>query len=200
VDQIGLIRELSKEGNGLIKAFELAKLGVQPYRIRQLMENKILERVRHGYYRLVSDAEMLSEEALIAQLFPDGVISMYSALFYHGYSDRTPMAWDIAIDKNTSKARFKLDYPYVQPYYLEPHLLTFGVTIAEYPDCEMKIFDRDRMICECLKYEQKMDRETYHKAIQAYVADTTKNIANLLSYAEKRRVLRKAKDRIGVWL
>ena len=39
-----------------------------------------------------------------------------------------------------------------------------------------------------------------HKAIQGYVADPQKNIPQLLEYAEKRRILKKVKDRIGVWL
>ena len=45
-----------------------------------------------------------------------------------------------------------------------------------------------------------MDRESYNKAIQGYVADPKKNVSHLLEYAEKRRVQNKVKDRIGVWL
>ena len=64
---------------------------------------------------------------------------------------RTPLSWDIAIDRNTSKSRFKIDYPYVQPYYMTPEHLAYGITTAEYEDCQIKIFDRDRQICECIK-------------------------------------------------
>lgn len=63
-----------------------------------------------------------------------------------------------------------------------------------------EIFDRDRLICECLKYENKMDKETYKEEIQGYETDTGKSITKLLEYAQKRRILRKVKDRIGVWL
>lgn len=54
------------------------------------------------------------------------------------------------------------EYPYeayVQPCYMEPMLLSFGVTTAEYPCCELKIFDRDQLICECLKYEKNVQRD-----------------------------------------
>lgn len=142
----------------------------------------------------------LSEQALIAILYPDGVICMYSALFYYYYTDRTPLNWDIAVNKDVSKARFKIDYPYVQPYYIEPDSLTFGVTTADYGDCTMQIFDRDRLICECLKYESKMDKETFNKAIQAYINDPKKSVAKLLEYARKRRIYKRVKDMIGVWL
>jgi hypothetical protein len=39
------------------------------------------------------DGENPSEVRLINQLFPDGVLNMDTALFYHGCSDRTPSAW-----------------------------------------------------------------------------------------------------------
>ena len=125
---------------------------------------------------------------------------MYTALFYYRYSDRTPLEWNIAVDRDTSKSRFKLDYPFVQPYYMKKELMSFGVTTADYSDCTMQIFDRDRLICECIFYENKMDWETYNKAIQGYVADAKKSVPRLLEYAEKRRILKKVKDRIGVWL
>ena len=83
---------------------------------------------------------------------------------------------------------------------MKKELLTFGITTADYGDCTVQIFDRDRLICECIFYESKMDRETYSKAIQCYIADEKKNVSKLLEYAEKRRVLKKVKDRIGVWL
>lgn len=193
------IKKLADNKPSPMRTSELLDLGMKQHDIRRLVQEGVLERIKQGNYQLATDNQ-ISEVAQIARLFPDGILCMYTALFYYGYSNRTPLQWDIAVDKNTSKSRFRLDYPYVQPYYLEPHLLEFGVTQAEYPDCTMKIFNRDRLVCECIKYESKMDRETYNKAIQAYVADPKKNVAKLLEYAEKRRLLKKVKDRIGVWL
>ena len=83
---------------------------------------------------------------------------------------------------------------------MKKEYLSFGVTIADYGDCTMKIFDRDRLICECIFYENKMDREAYTRAIQGYIADPKKSVTRLLEYAEKRRILKKVKDRIGIWL
>jgi hypothetical protein len=125
---------------------------------------------------------------------------MYTALFYYQYSNRTPLAWDIAVNKDASKARFNLDYPCLQPYYLEAAQLDYGVTMANYEDCELRIFDRDRLIVECMRYETKMDRETFNKAVQSYIGDSKKSILKLLEYAKQRRILKKVKDRIGIWL
>jgi hypothetical protein len=198
--QIEKIKELAETSGEIFRTADLSALGTTPYQIRKLVEEHVIERIKPGYYCLYSAQESMSEAKQIAQLFPDGVLCMYTALFYYRYSDRTSLEWDIAVDKDTSKSRFKLDYPYVQPYYMKPELLKFGVTEAEYNDCKLQIFDRDRLISECIFYENKMDRESYNKAIQGYVADPEKNISRLLEYAAKRRVLKKVRDRIGVWL
>ena len=184
----------------LIKTSELNGLSIYSKEILELVESGYIERVKQGYYRIVEHTEDHSEAKLISQLYPDGIICMVSALFYYGYSDRTPINWDIAIDRNVSKARFNIDYPYVKPYYIDKAHLEYGVTEGQYEDCVLKIFDRDRLICECIKHENKMDREIYNKAIINYINDSGKNVANLLDYAKKRNIHKKVRERIGVWL
>ena len=184
----------------LLRTSDLNKISIYSKEILELVENGYIERVKQGYYRIVEHTEDHSEAKLISQLYPDGVICMVSALFYYGYSDRTPINWDIAIDRNVSKARFNIDYPYVKPYYIDKAHLEYGVTEGQYEDCVLKIFDRDRLICECIKHENKMDREIYNKAIINYINDPAKNVTNLLEYAKKRNIHKKVRERIGVWL
>ena len=184
----------------LIRTSELNGLSIYSKEILELVESGYIERVKQGYYRIVEHTEEHSEAKLISQLYPDGIICMVSALFYYGYSDRTPINWDIAIDRNVSKARFNIDYPYIKPYYIDKAHLEYGVTEGQYDDCVLKIFDRDRLICECIKHENKMDREIYNKAIINYINDSKKNVTNLLEYAKKRNIHKKVRDRIGVWL
>ena len=56
------------------------------------------------------------------------------------------------------------------------------------------------MICDCLRYRNKMDKEIFNKAIQGYISDTSKSIPRLMEYAAPLRVKKIAKDLIGVWL
>jgi hypothetical protein len=191
---------VSETNGGIIRTSDLQSLKIDNRLLHKWMEDGKIEKLKQGYYRLSDYAENMSEAALIARLFPDGVICMYTALFYYRYSNRTPLAWDIAVNKDVSKARFNLDYPYLQPYYLEAVQLDYGVTAAKYEDCELRIFDQDRLIVECIRYETKMDRETFNKAIQSYIRDSEKSIVKLLEYAKRRRILKKVKDRIGIWL
>ena len=167
--------------------------------IQQLIDKSIIEKVKRGYYHWI-DALNGSETVIINRLFPDAVLCMETALFYYGYSDRSPAEWNIAISKNAFRQRVKIDYPFIKAYRIEPELLTIGETVGEIDFVKVRIYDRDRTICDVLRNMNKMDKEIFNKAIQSYVNDSKKNIPNLMEYAKKLRVKKRVKDLIGVWL
>lgn len=196
-----LLDEIKKridENGGIIKTSQITELGVDYRRVLAWVEDGTLERVKSGYYSL--NYRSKSEEEIIAGLFPDGVLCLDSALYYHKYIDRKPYEWHIAVDKNTSKSRFKMDYPIIQPYYAEEDVLKLGVINIPFAESTMNIYDKDRMICDCLKFEEKLDREVFKRAILSYIGDNSKDIATLLEYAKVRKVRKKVQNIIGVWL
>lgn len=158
-----------------------------------------MEKIKTGYYRSLEVGP--SEVSMVARLFPEAILWGGTALFYYGYSDRTPMEWEVIVSKNVSPSRFEINYPYIKPFFVRTEELSFGVTTMEIEGVSMNILDRDRLICESLKNEADMDRETFNKAIQAYLEDPKKNIRNLIDYAERRRVTKRVHDVLGgVWL
>jgi predicted solute-binding protein len=110
------------------------------------------------------------------------------------------MEWNIAVSRGISKSRFILSYPFIKPYYIDDKYINIGVAECVIEGVRIKIYDRDRAICDCLKYKNKMDSEMFAKAIQAYVNDPKKKIKNLSSYAQQLRVYKKAQELVGVWL
>ncbi len=190
--------ECIDENGGIAKKEQLAALGIDYRRILDFVENKDIIRIKNGYYSY--GIERFSEEALVSKLFSDAVLCMESALYAYGYISRKPFGFHLAVDKNTSKSRFKMDYPKVIPYYTEPEVLKIGTTTIEYENCQFYIYDKDRLICDCLKYESKMDRGDFKEAIQSYIKDEDKDISALMEYARERKVLKKVQSLIGVWL
>ena len=186
------------ENGGIAKKEQLAALGIDYRRVLDFVENKDVIRIKNGYYTY--GIERFSEEALVAKLFPDGILCMESALYAYGYISHKPFGFHVAIDKNTSKSRFKMDYPKVIPYYTEPEVLKIGVTTIDYEGCEFQIYDKDRLICDILKYESKMNREDFKEAIQSYIKDEDKDISALMEYARERKVVKRVQSLIGVWL
>ncbi len=167
--------------------------------IQRMLEAGVIEKVKWGYYHWV-EGYGNSEVTLINRLFPDAVLCMETALFYYGYSDRNPAEWNITIDKNTSRNRTNIDYPFIKAYRVEPALVTLGETTGKIDFVDVRIYDRDRTICDVLRNMNKMDKEIFNKAIQGYVKDPKKNIPNLMKYAKVLRIQKRVKEMIGVWL
>ena len=192
------VYDLVEQHGGIIKKDALVKSGVDYRKILRFVEEGKLVRVKSGYY--TDRMERFSEEALIAGLFPDARLCMESALYAYGYISLKPYGWHLAVDKNTSKSRFKLDYPKVIPYYTEPEALEIGAATIQLGDNSFGIYSKERMICDCLKYEDKLERPVFQAAIQAYIRDPDKDVSALLEYAQQRRVRKKVQSMIGVWL
>ncbi len=192
------VKKCIDENGGIAKKEHLESIDIDYRRILDFVENQDIIRIKNGYYTYAIDR--FSEEELVAKLFPDAVLCMESALYAYGYISRRPLGFCIAVDKNTSKSRFKLDYPKVIPYYTEPEVLKIGVSSILYEGSTFQVYDKDRLICDCLKYESKMDRQDFKEAVQSYIKDDEKDISALMEYARERKVLKRVQNLIGVWL
>jgi predicted transcriptional regulator of viral defense system len=193
------IRNIFKQHNYVMRTAELRTSKIYYEDIQRLLNDGIIEKIKQGYYHLI-DENNISEVNIINRLFSDAVLCMNTALFYYRYSDRTPAEWHLAVDKDISKYRVKIDYPFIKTYFFEAKFLNLGVIEGKIDQNAVRIYDRDRTICDCLRYMSKMDKEIFNKAIQGYVKDPQKNIPNLMQYAKPLRVQKKVKDLIGVWL
>ena len=192
------VKEFIEKNGGIVKKCQLNELGIDYRRILDFVEKGDLVRLKNGYYTVrISD---FPEEELIAKLFPDCVLTLESALYAYKYIEKKPFGWRLAVDKNTSKSRFKMDYPKVIPMYAEPETLTMGVKEVAFGNDKMLIFEKERLICDCLKYEDKMEHEIFKEGLLSYIKDPKKDVAKLMKYAKERKVVKKVQNMIGVWL
>lgn len=192
-----ILQCIEKHG-GIVKKEQLVEAGIDYRFVLSLVESGDLVRIKNGYY--TDRIDRFSEEALVAELFPDALLCMESALYAYGYIKQKPFGWRLAVDKNTSKSRFKMDYPKIVPYYTEPEVLERGKISIEWMGQNFLIYDKERLICDCLKYESKMDRQDFKEALQSYIKDEEKDISALMEYARERKVVKKVQSLIGVWL
>lgn len=185
--------------NGIMKSKEIIENKIYNRFLKKLIDEGYVEKIKFGYYQW-QDERAFSEATIIARLFPDAVICMESALQYYGYTERTPSAWCLAVDKHSTKSRFNIDYPNVKPHYIPEEQMMLGAELVNIEETELKIFNRERVICDCLRQENKMDVEVFNKAIQAYIKDPKKNVPRLMEYAKILRTENKVRKMIGVWL
>jgi len=193
------VRILFKENNGVLKAASLYTFGVTRNEMSEMLKSEKIIRVKKGYYQ-VNEFNPANDVALITQLFPEAILCRETALFYYGYSDRTPSKWNISVARSFSKSRLKITYPFIKTYFVEERFLKIGVGVGEISGVKVLIYDREKTICDCIRHRNKMDSEMFAKVIQSYLADISKNIVNLSIYSKQLNISKKTQELIGIWL
>ena len=196
---INVARKTFSKHDNIMTTAQLDSSRIYYADIQKLLNEGFIEKIKRGYYLWV-ETDGQQEVKVINRLFPDAVLCMETALFYYQYSDRNPAEWNITIDKNVSRSRTNIDYPFVKAFRVEPDLVSLGETKGSINFVDVRIYDRDRTICDVLRNMNKMDKEIFNKAIQGYVKDPKKNIPNLMEYAKVLRMQKRVKELIGVWL
>lgn len=192
-------KKIFDEYNGVLKTSEFQAAGYHHGILKELVNQGIIVKIKRGYYEWQKD-EYVSDVTIITRLFPDAVIYLNSALFIYGYIDRTPNQWHLAVVRGSARPRFNIDYPKIKPYYIDKKYINIGKTKDTYERQEINIFDRDRTICDIIRYSNKIDKELINQAVKNYVNDSKKNTSNLMKYAKKMRAEKKVKTMVGMWL
>lgn len=187
------------EQNGIAKTAEFLSAGITKTDLARLCSDGLLERVRHGFYRLAENHN-LSEERLLTALIPEGIVCVESALFYYGYSDFSPREWSVAVPRTVSRTKIKTEVLNLHVYFIPQETYETGKTAANINGVLLPIYDRERTICDCFKYRTKLDNETFNKAVHAYVADDLKNLGNLSKYAKEMGLYKRVNELMEVLL
>lgn len=184
----------------IAKRSDLLKAGLREQDVHLLYKQGYIERVRYGYYKLTA-ADTPKEEYILAGLIKQGIVCVESALFYYRYSDFAPREWTIAVPYSFSRTVkvIQEEVP-VKAYYVQNDVYHLGETTGIFNGVTLPVYDRERTICDCFKYRTKLDNEIFNKAVNAYVVDTKKNLANLSKYAKEMGVYTKMMNVMEVLL
>ena len=199
MDKYGEIKEIFKSHDGIVRTSDITERGIHNTWLNKLVDQGVVSKIRRGVYEWIASGAQ-EDAKILKRLFPDAIVCMNSALFVHGYTDRTPDAWHLAFDRNINKKRLQVNYPPIIPYYVRPHILEIGMIHEAVNGTILRIYDRERTICDLLRHSTKIDHEILNKAIQSYLKDDQKDIGNLVQYARVLRVNVKVQHWIGVWL
>ena len=184
---------------GIAKTADFAAVGMKNYEVAVLCKEGFIERIRRGFYQLPHSTQ-ITEEQLIRELLPQGIVCVESALFHYGYSDFAPREWSVAVPRTAFRAIKQMEEFPIKAYYIQKDFLQIGRSTDNFNGVELAVYDRERTICDCFKYRTKLDSEIFNKAVNTYVTDKNKNLANLSKYAKEMKLYTKVMNVMEVLL
>ena len=194
-----IAKKVLENKGGIAKTADFTAEGMKNYDVAVLCKKGFIERIRRGVYQF-PQSNQITEEQLIRELLPQGIVCVESALFHYGYSDFAPREWSVAVPRTASRSVNRIEEFPIKAYYIQKQLFQIGKITDDFNGVALAVYDRERTICDCFKYRTKLDSETFNKAVKAYSADKNKNLANLSKYAKEMKLYAKVMNVMEVLL
>ncbi len=111
---------------------------------------------------------------------------MYSAWHHYGMTMQIPDSYYVAIRR---KRRVSLPETIdITLVYQKDELLDIGRTKAIIDGIEVAIYDRERCLCDAIKYRNKIGIGVMAEILNSYLSYSKKNLSLLAQYAKQLRV------------
>lgn len=181
MDEENILDKLLEEQNGYIRLIDAQNEGVSKYTVMEYVRKNEMEKLAPGVY-ISSDA--WEDRLYLLQLRNRKIVfSHESALYMHNLSDREPFSPVITVGRGYNAKHLKDKGVVV--HTVRPEWLELGLTHAQtFTGNTVRIYDRERCICDIIKNKNKMDIQVFQMALTSYFTDGDKNIHNLMKYSE----------------
>ena len=176
-----ILDKLLEEKNGYIRLVDALNEGVSKYMVLNYIRRNEMEKVAPGVY-ISSDA--WEDKLYLLQLRNRKIIfSHESALYIHNLSDREPFSPVITVGRGYNAKHLKDKSVVV--HTVRPEWLELGLTQGQtFTGNTVRIYDKERCICDIIKNKNNMDIQVFQTALTTYFSDSEKNIHNLMKYAD----------------
>ena len=132
----------------------------------------------------ILSGELPDEYALLQLRSKYAVFSYGTALYLWGLSDRVPHIYDITLPRGTNINFLKKDIPNLRCHYVQQEIYELGITEVRSPQGAMvKVYDRERCICDLIRDKDHMDMQLFTRAIKDYFKSKPNN-RKLLKYSK----------------
>jgi predicted transcriptional regulator of viral defense system len=185
-----------KKHGGYALMKELKAASFQTRDIAHLLKGGTIIKVKPGLYRLAnlgnmvmplpkikSSGSTVSQEMIdVCRAVPHGVICLASALAFYDLTTFNPSEIYVAIP-NAAKVP-RIDFPPLRVFYFRERLYKPGIERIEVPNCTIKIYNKEKTICDMFRYRNKYGEDLALEGLKNYLSRKEANINKLRKYAE----------------
>lgn len=192
---IEIILELIKFNGGYVTSKQITDLGIHRMYLNIMLEKNMIEKVTRGVYIEKSN---IDDCYYTLQLrYPKIIFSQFTALYFHGLTEVYPSKMDIAVDYNYHVAELDKNCSVTK---CKKEIQELGLAEVQTPCGHIvKAYDKERCICDIIKYKNKLDIEQVKKSVKMYIKDDKKDINKLSNYSKKMGINQEVMDFVGMF-
>lgn len=176
------IKKIAENNDGIVTTKQIEDAGLRRMVIKPYVEDGSLIRESQGIYSLASN---VVDEFKLIQLRSEKIVFSYgTALYIQGMSDRAPHFFDVSVPQGYNCSRIKKTFPDLRFHYVSKELWPLGIENVMSPmGAEVKVYDKERCICDLIRNKKNIDMQLYTHTIKAYFKSGSE-IRKILKYAK----------------
>lgn len=178
----GRIDRYLMENAGVIQTADFQRAGLHNKYISALIDEGRLVRVKPGLY-IASDMQTASGYFEIQLAIPAAVICLGSALTFYDLSTYEPPSVHVAVPRG-NRIR-PPEFPPIKRFTYGARRYNLGVVQEELEGKTFKIYDREKTICDVIRFRRTLGQDVVNEAIRNYLTGRNTNVAGLLKHARE---------------
>ncbi len=131
------------------------------YQIRKAVHTGEIFQIEKGVY---ASTPTVSTLAIITAKYPKAIITMESAFYFHGLTDVIPDTYCIATSESSRVLRDKR----IKQFFIRDDIFNLGVIKMKQQDITFKIYNKERMLIELLRFKNKLPFDYYKEILTNY--------------------------------
>lgn len=192
------IKSIVETNSGYVTRKDIDRNSIPSIYLTRYVKKYELKQIVRGFY---AKEEWMVDPYLVFQYtYPRFIYSYNSAVFLHGLSDILPNYLEVTGPFNyrpMSKAKNDIIT------HTDTVNETYNLGIIEIVTTLgniVKVYDKEKTICDLIKNKDKIEFETYVKALNNYARSKDKNINKLMDYARIMKIENKVRSQMEVIL
>jgi len=182
---------------GPLRSKDLEGFGMSRVALMRLVEQGKLERLGRGLYGLKGMAYDENQQLLeVCQQVPKGVVSLLSALQYHGLTTEAPRAIWLAVPEGSRQP--SLTYPPIKVCRYSATSHAAGVQEMKVTGGIIRVYAPAKTVADCFKYRNKIGKDVALVALKDCWNQKLATMNELTQYARICRVLNVMKPHLEI--
>lgn len=169
---------------GIIRTIDFQRAGLHNSYLSALTEEGRIVQIKPGLY-IASEAQSASGFFEVQLALPNAVVCLASALAYYELSTYEPPAVHVAILRGDGTR--PPAFPPTRRFSFGRKRHNLGVVTVEVEGRGIKIYDREKAICDAIRFRRTLGQDVVNEAIRTYLQGVNTNVDRVIEYS---RILR----------
>lgn len=187
------IKQIMNTNNGMLSTRMIEPLNISRQYLSIMENNNDIEKVSRGIY--LSPNAFEDSYFSFQQKYKKAIFSHMNALYFYGMTEEFPYNYTVTVPQSyhVDTVNEKCNV-----FYVSDDIYELGIVEIKTPNGnKVRVYDKERCICDIIRSKGRMDSEQVKKTIKQYMQSRDKDMAKLSEYSKNMGINKKVMEMVG---